>query len=448
VNLSSTTFAPLNNRFTARWLAPDESGDRPYLRFVVQARPQNAEGAAWVDVIKVARQAQLAYVANGTLPARSAGIPGWDVRVCALTELASSCTPALTPGSALLSQSAALETGNSFAAAKSAQAQQSFSQRSAVASARAVAPAAISAAAVKPNAVVLSQRAATSSLRQGATAINTGAAQSVVSSGQIAPASPASVTSSVLYAVGADGDVRWYRSSDGKTLEGPRIVANGWSGFSRVFGDSAGTIYTITPDGSLNWYHHGGFADGGGPADAGEWSGPKPAGQGWESFTKVFPGGEGVIYAIARDGTLVWYRHRGSQDGSAAWEGPKTVGNGWGNFVHVFGGGDGVIYAIARDGALVWYRHGGFQNGSLQWEGPRTVGSGWAAFKDVFSAGNGRIFAVAADGSLLAYTHKGFKTGVGANVAGAWEGPQMLGGGWQAFANVFTLLPVTPAAVR
>jgi len=107
-------------------------------------------------------------------------------------------------------------------------------------------------------------------------------------------------------------------------------------------------------------------------------------GSGWNAFKSVFSGGDGVIYALKEDGTLLWYRHTGWADGSFAWEGPRVVGSGWAAFRNVFAGGDdGIVYAVRTDGALLWYKHRGLATGTFDWEGPRTVGTGWS-FRDVF----------------------------------------------------------------
>jgi hypothetical protein len=68
-----------------------------------------------------------------------------------------------------------------------------------------------------------------------------------------------------------------------------------------------------------------------------------------------------------------------------AWEGPKDVGTGWQNFQQVFGAGNGVIYAIAGDGKLKWYKHTGYRDGSFNWEGPKDIGTGWQGFSRVVS---------------------------------------------------------------
>jgi hypothetical protein len=43
----------------------------------------------------------------------------------------------------------------------------------------------------------------------------------------------------------------------------------------------------------------------------------------------VFSIGGGIIYAIASDGTLWWYKHNGYQTGEANWEDRKSVGSNW-----------------------------------------------------------------------------------------------------------------------
>jgi hypothetical protein len=95
------------------------------------------------------------------------------------------------------------------------------------------------------------------------------------------------------------------------------------------------------------------------------------------NFKQVFSGGEGVIYAVADNGDLLWYRHDGRGDGSSAWAGEgRKVGSGW-NFKQVFSGGEGVIYAVTDNGDLLWYRHDGRGDGSSAWAGEgRKVSSG------------------------------------------------------------------------
>jgi hypothetical protein len=61
------------------------------------------------------------------------------------------------------------------------------------------------------------------------------------------------------------------------------------------------------------------------------------------------------------------------------------VGIGW-NFKQIFSGSNGVIYGVALNGDLLWYRHDGRNDGSFAWaaNSARKVGIGWN-FNQVFS---------------------------------------------------------------
>jgi outer membrane protein assembly factor BamB len=98
----------------------------------------------------------------------------------------------------------------------------------------------------------------------------------------------------------------------------------------------------------------------------------------------VFSGGEGVMYAITSDGTLVWYRHRGYLDGTHEWDGPKNVGTGWSDFTRVFSPGDGTIYAMKPTGEVLWYLHAGYKDGTSSWQGPVEIATDWNDFIFVF----------------------------------------------------------------
>jgi hypothetical protein len=80
-----------------RWLAPDESGNRPYLQFRVQVRPQGATGAAWDTLADVPRASGTSYDLGFKLPAMPAGYTGWTVRACSLTALAETCSAEIAP---------------------------------------------------------------------------------------------------------------------------------------------------------------------------------------------------------------------------------------------------------------------------------------------------------------------------------------------------------------
>ncbi|MEP6633168.1 MAG: tachylectin-related carbohydrate-binding protein, partial [Luteimonas sp.] len=197
-----------------------------------------------------------------------------------------------------------------------------------------------------------------------------------------------------------------------------------------------GIIYAITKKGSLMRYRHAGFATGSGKNDPGSWQAPQQLASGWGDYTQAFSVGHGVIYAIARDGTLQWFRHTGFSGGKATMDGPRNVGHGW-NGLKAFSGGDGVMYTIAPDGKLRWYKHNAFMTGGGldtpgAWENRTEVGSGWNGFDRVFAAGNGVIYAVAHDGTLLRYRHRGYQTG-----KFAWDAAQPVATGWGNLRGAF-----------
>ena len=218
-----------------------------------------------------------------------------------------------------------------------------------------------------------------------------------------------------------DGADQWLTTQDPKGY-----IGEGWGqdNFVQVFSGGNGVLYAIDKNGNLLWYKHLGFQDG-----ADKWlttQDPKGyIGEGWgaDNFVRVFPGGNGVIYAINKNGQLLWYKHLGFRDGADRWQtspDPKGyIGEGWGqdNFASVFSGGDGILYAVTKSGRLLWYKHLGFEDGTDKWLTTRDpkgyIGEGWGEdnFVQVFSGGNGILYAVNKNGHLLWYKHRGFEDG-------------------------------------
>lgn len=271
-----------------------------------------------------------------------------------------------------------------------------------------------------------------------------------------------------IYVVNPDGRLTWLRhngaeNGDGLATpgawDGPRPVGRGWSEAEAVFGGGGNTIYLIGSNGLLKWYQHNGFNTGAGLEDPSAWLGGKDVGRGWHGLQHVFSGGNGIIYTIADDGILRWYKHNGLFTGvgletPGAWEGPKDVGRGWGGLPHVFSGGNGIIYTISDDGILRWLKHNGFRTGAGlttpgAWTGPKDVGRGWGNLKHVFSPGrDGIIYAIADDGILRWFKHNGFQTGAGLATPGAWTGPKDVGRGWGEALQVFALMPSDPPPIH
>src|SRR5205807_675249 len=113
-------------------------------------------------------------------------------------------------------------------------------------------------------------------------------------------------------------------------------------------------------------------------------------GTGWNGFTHVIAGGDGVLYAVEPNGDLLWYRdtHRDgtpvTPDGVAASfdapnEGNVVIKSGWypEQFSHLLSGGvsgGGIIYAIddswnivgARSTSLTFFKDLA-QDGTARW---------------------------------------------------------------------------------
>ena len=224
-------------------------------------------------------------------------------------------------------------------------------------------------------------------------------------------------------------------------LVGPYHAKKGWNVYANahpggVYGLGA-AVYTVTPSGDMNWYRHDNYRGG-----TDKWTAPKRVGWGWGTYRKIIAGGDGILYGLAGDGTLYWYKHLDVANASdnPQWSGRFPVHTGWGDLVHIFSGGEGVMYVVRQDGNLLWYRHKGYQTGTDDWEGPKEVGTGWAHFKSLFSTGEGHIYAIQPNGDLYAYHHTGYKDG-----QPFWNPNLILGHGWDSYAFVFPAMWGTPA---
>lgn len=228
----------------------------------------------------------------------------------------------------------------------------------------------------------------------------------------------------VFYLVTSEGDLQWYQdvardgsnAQDGSTGWAPRSgakIGNGWNIFSTVFSGGDGVLYGIRPTGELLWY---GDQRRDGTVGWASNSGHQ-IGVGWNTFSAVFSGGDGIIYAVKPTGELLWYRDlrrdgSNAANGSTGWDtkSGSQIGTGWAGFDQVFSGGNGIIYAITSDGRLRWYRDlrrdgRNAPNGSSGWD-PRSgaqIGTGWDVFTTVLPGGDGILYALTVDGFLLWY---------------------------------------------
>jgi len=148
-----------------------------------------------------------------------------------------------------------------------------------------------------------------------------------------------------------------------------------WQNIQQLIPGDYGVLYGVGGDGNLYWYRwkNGAWATGSGTAIGSGWSG-----------LSVFSGGNGIIYAIVKStGSLRWYRHLSPIEGASSWVGPTTIGSGWASMRMVVGLGSGVVYAVDPQGRLLYYQHNGYGDGSANWSNGGIgvqIGSGWGSY--------------------------------------------------------------------
>jgi hypothetical protein len=170
----------------------------------------------------------------------------------------------------------------------------------------------------------------------------------------------------VIYGILPDGTLRWhkhlnYMTGLGGTGDGAwakaKIVHSGFDKYRTVFGGGNGVLYAVGNDGKLYWYRHKDYLDN--PAVAPinlprglnantiaalrniwnrSWEGPKVVGDGWDTPTKLFSPGEGHIYAVMPNGDLMYYRHTGWQNGTYVWDEniKAKIATGWNAYAMAF----------------------------------------------------------------------------------------------------------------
>jgi hypothetical protein len=170
-----------------------------------------------------------------------------------------------------------------------------------------------------------------------------------------APQADARYAPSYIYALRPDGLLGWYRHDGANTgvfkWEAPRLVERDFAAYKTVFAGGGGDIYTISQNGTLELHCHSRFQTGLNTDNANGWQPAQQIATGWNKYKQVFAGGNGVLYAIAQNNNLHWYKF-----GAAGLQGPREIASNWGHFKQVFGVGQGIIYALDNDGKLLWYR--------------------------------------------------------------------------------------------
>ena len=138
-------------------------------------------------------------------------------------------------------------------------------------------------------------------------------------------------------------------------------------------------LYGVKPNGELLWYQHRmATRKAGGPSPTGQGNPIERARKHGTRTSEAQPGAGPSARKLGPILTLVIGTEK--FEITHFLDSPKAVGSGWGDFKELFSGGDGIVYAIARDGKLLWYKHRDFGIGARSWEGAKEIGHGWGAF--------------------------------------------------------------------
>lgn len=213
-----------------------------------------------------------------------------------------------------------------------------------------------------------------------------------------------------FYAVSDTGLLYFFRDEarNGNTVwafgGAPRQIGQGWQNIHQIICGGGGVIYAIDIDagGNGRLLYFKDLARNGNE----HWAGGVKvlANGGWEDYTRVFSGGDGILYAIGTNGDLYFFRDE-ARDGSVRWSFggvPQKIGSGWNGVRDVAYGGDGIIYAVTPDGRLLWFRDLG-RNGTFSWANGghgQEIGEGWSAFARVLSGQDGVLYGITPDGAM------------------------------------------------
>lgn len=234
-----------------------------------------------------------------------------------------------------------------------------------------------------------------------------------VSTGPDAQAGTADVvcTTPAVAMYHVDGLAQLRRWSFAAPLDGTpgwaqQMIGTSWSGLNVMSGGN-GVLYTIDQDGNLRWYSDKNYANGGGAS----WDPASGSviGTGWNVFTTVISGGDGVFYAVDSSGNLHWYRDL-AMNGTTSWApgSGEVIGTGWTNPTTLVAGGAGIIYTVDPAGNLDWYRHLDPSGGAATWADGgigSPIGAGWSGFTRIGSFGGGILMARDATGTVWWYRY-------------------------------------------
>ncbi|HEX8080529.1 MAG TPA: tachylectin-related carbohydrate-binding protein [Jatrophihabitans sp.] len=227
-----------------------------------------------------------------------------------------------------------------------------------------------------------------------------------------------------------EGQLLFYRDNTREgvgDLHSPSVIGQGgWQYLTKVFSGGDGILYAVNTQGELLFYRDHN-RDGTGDVNT-----PSVIGLGgWQHMQHLFGGDPGVIYAVDDQGQLLFYRDH-NRDGTGDVHTPSVIGlGGWQNMQHLTYGGDGIIYAVDDQGRLLFYRDHN-RDGTGDVHTPSVIGlGGWQHMKRLVAGEQGVLYAVDDLGRLLYYRdyHR--------DGSGDVNTPQVIGnGGWQAFSQL------------
>jgi len=222
-----------------------------------------------------------------------------------------------------------------------------------------------------------------------------------------------------------DGSPSWDKNTG-------NAIGNGWQGFKWLLGCGNGVVMGVQPDGDLLWYRYDGDGteDRSGALGWDPGSG-SVIGNGFDSFVHLFAKpAEGrttspmaQLFGVERNGDLRWYGYSGNgepdRSGVKGWHdnSGNVIGNGWADFKYIVGTSD--VFAVKRDGSLLWYRYFGDgeedRSGATGWDqkSGSQIGRGWQNMRMVTGGstdhgGRGTVlFAVDEQRRLLWYRYDG-----------------------------------------
>ncbi len=164
-----------------------------------------------------------------------------------------------------------------------------------------------------------------------------------------------------------------------------------------------------------------------------------------QRFVRLVPGGNGIIYGIQTDGTLMWYRHSSWQTGGSGWANGgagRQIDTDWQQFRAVLTSADGQLFGFLPDGTVRWYKYNvtDLTTGAGTWAGNGTgpvIGSGFDRFPRVLGGWQGVIYGVDDNGDMWWYH---YVAGDGTRGAGAWANGgagSMIGSGWKEIKRLW-----------